>query len=354
MNSVKPLLGALLAVLVAVPHATWAQGNTSVPAPLPIEGRMPALGGATGWLQTQPLATAGLRGKVVLIDFWTYSCVNWVRTLPYVRAWAEKYRSAGLVVIGVHSPEFEFEKSVDNISRAVADLRVTYPVAIDSDFALWRAFSNEYWPALYVTDAQGRIRHHQFGEGGYERTERVIQQLLAETGAANVDRNLVAVSAQGVEVAADEAHLKSPETYVGYGRAERFAARRADRDKAAVYAVPDRLNLNQWGLAGDWTIEHERARLNAAHGRIAYRFHARDLNLVMGPSAGGAAVRFRLRVDGQPPGDHHGIDVDAQGFGTATEQRLYQLIRQRGPIADRLFEIEFLDGGIEAYVFTFG
>jgi thiol-disulfide isomerase/thioredoxin len=354
MNSFKLLLGALLAGLVGLPHAAFAQERAPAPSPLPIEGQMASLAGATGWLQSPPLTAAGLRGKVVLVEFWTFSCVNWVRTLPYVRAWADKYRGAGLVVIGVHSPEFEFEKNVDNINRAVADLRVTYPVAIDSDFALWRTFGNQYWPALYVVDAQGRVRHHQFGEGGYERTERVIQQLLAEAGAAAGDRSLAAVSPQGVEVAADGEHLKSPETYVGHGRAERFATRRPVHDKPGVFVVPDRIKLNEWGLAGNWTIERERSRLNAAPGRIAYRFHARDLNLVMGPPGGGGAVRFRLLVDGQPPGDSHGSDVDAQGFGSAKEQRLYQLVRQPGPITDRLFEIEFLDDGIEAFVFTFG
>ena len=352
MNPIKPFLATLLAGTIALPGGTSAQDKTV--SPLPIEGQMASLAGATGWLQSPPLTTAGLRGKVVLIDFWTFSCVNWVRTLPYVRAWADRYRSEGLVVIGVHSPEFEFEKSVANVTRAVTDLRVTFPVAIDSDQAVWGAFDNQYWPALYLVDAQGRIRHHQFGEGGYERTERAIQQLLAEAGATSGDRKLVSVGAQGVEVAADWEHLKSPETYIGYGRAERFATRRPVRDQAGVYVVPDRIKLNEWGLAGDWTIERERARLNAAPGRIAYRFHARDLNLVMGPAANGGAVRFRLLVDGRAPGDNHGADVDAQGLGNAREQRLYQLIRQRGPIVDRLFEIEFLDDGIEAFSFTFG
>ena len=322
---------------------------------MPFEGQFPSLGGATEWLNSQPLTPAGLRGKVVLIDFWTYTCINWLRTLPYVRAWAEKYKDQGLVVIGVHTPEFAFEKNVDNVRRAAKEMRIEYPIAIDSDYAVWRAFKNNYWPALYFIDAQGRIRHHQFGEGEYEQSEKVIQQLLAEAGSAAIGRELVSVDARGVEAAADWGNLRSPENYVGYERTENFASPGgAVLNKRHVYAVPARLGLNQWALSGDWTVEKQAAVLNKANGRIAYRFHARDLHLVMGPAARGTSVRFRVLIDGQPPGAAHGVDVDEQGNGTVTEQRLYQLIRQPQPIADRQFEIEFLDPGVEAYAFTFG
>jgi thiol-disulfide isomerase/thioredoxin len=322
---------------------------------LPIEGELPSLGGATGWLNSPPLTAAGLRGKVVLIDVWTYTCINWLRTLPYVRAWAEKYKNQGLVVIGVHSPEFPFEKNVDNVRRAAKDMKVDYPIALDSDFAIWRALRNEYWPALYIVDAQGRVRHHQFGEGEYEQSERIIQQLLAEAGNSGVGHDLVSVDARGAEAAADWGSLKSPEDYVGYGRTENFASPGgAVRDKPHVYAAPARLKLNEWALAGDWTAEKGLTVLNKPNGRIAYRFHARDLHLVMGPAARGASVRFRVLIDGQPPGAAHGVDVDGQGNGTVTEQRLHQLIRQPKPIADRQFEIEFLDPGVEVFAFTFG
>jgi thiol-disulfide isomerase/thioredoxin len=301
------------------------------------------------------LTPADLRGKVVLIDVWTYTCINWLRTLPYVRAWAEKYRDEGLVVIGVHSPEFAFEKNVDNVRRAAKDMRVDYPIAIDSDFAIWRALKNEYWPALYIVDAQGRIRHHQFGERGYEQSERIMQQLLAEAGNSGIGHDLVSVDARGAEASADWGNLKSPENYVGYGRTENFASPGgAISDKPHAYAAPARLKLNQWALSGDWTVGKQATVLNKANGRIAYRFHARDLHLVMGPATLGTSVRFRVLIDGKPPGAAHGIDVDDQGNGTVAEQRLYQLIRQPQPIADRQFEIEFLDPGVEAFAFTFG
>ena len=301
------------------------------------------------------MTAAGLRGKVVLVEFWTYTCINWLRTLPYVRAWAEKYKDRGLVVIGVHSPEFEFEKNVDRVRWAAKDMKVDYPIAIDSDHAIWRAFRNQYWPALYFVDAQGRIRHHQFGEGEYEQSERILQQLLAEAGNGDMGHELVSVDGRGAEAAADWGSLKSPENYVGYERTEKFASPGgAVLGKPRVYAVPARLGLNQWALAGDWTVGQQGTSLNKANGRIAYRFHARDLHLVMGPAARGTSVRFRVRIDGQPPGAAHGVDVDDQGNGTATEQRLYQLIRQPKPIADRQFEIEFLDPGVETFAFTFG
>jgi thiol-disulfide isomerase/thioredoxin len=357
----KVLLAALLICAIGTPLETQAEEKKMMPqvaparAQLPIEGELPSLGGATGWLNSPPLTAAGLRGKVVLIDVWTYTCINWLRTLPYVRAWAEKYKDQGLVVIGVHSPEFAFEKNADNVRRATKDMRVDYPIAIDSDFAIWRALKNEYWPALYIVDAQGRVRHHQFGEGEYDRSERVIQQLLAEAGRSGISHELVSVDAQGAEAAADWGSLKSPENYVGYGRTESFASPGgAVLDKPRVYAAPAQLKLNHWALSGDWTMQKQATVLNKPNGRIAYRFHARDLHLVMGPAARGTSVRFRVLIDGQPPGAAHGVDVDDQGNGTATEQRMYQLIRQPKPIADRKFEIEFLDPGVEAFAFTFG
>jgi thiol-disulfide isomerase/thioredoxin len=316
---------------------------------------LPSLGSATGWLNSQPLTAAALRGKVVLIDFWTYTCINWLRSLPYVRAWAEKYKDQGLVVIGVHAPEFAFERNIDNVRRAAKAMRVDYPIAIDNDYAIWRAFENEYWPALYVVDAQGRVRHHHFGEGDYERSEMIIQQLLTEAGVGGIGQELVSVDARGAEATADWDSLKSPENYVGQERTQNFASPGgAILGKRRVYAVPARLRLNQWALSGDWTMERQATVLNKPNGKIAYRFHARDLHLVMGPAARGTPVRFRVLIDGRPPGAAHGIDVDDQGNGTVTEQRLYQLIRQPTPIADRQFEIEFLDPGVEAFAFTFG
>jgi thiol-disulfide isomerase/thioredoxin len=342
MKTSQLLLAAMLAGAIAIPTETSAED-------------LPPLDGATGWLNSQPLTAADLRGKVVLIDFWTYTCINWLRTLPYVRAWAEKYKDQGLVVIGVHSPEFDFEKNVDNVRRAVKDMKVDYPVAIDSDHAIWRAFRNNAWPAIYIVDARGRIRHHHDGEGEYQDAEAIIQKLLAEAGAARSERGLVSVDARGAEVAADWGNLKSAENYVGYERTQNFASPgRAPVGKPGVYTVPARLQLNHWALSGDWTLGRQAAVLNKANGRIAYRFHARDLHLVMGPAMPGAPVRFRVLIDGKPPGAAHGIDIDEQGNGALTEQRLYQLIRQPRPIADRQFEIEFLDPGVEAYAFTFG
>lgn len=319
------------------------------------ERELPSLGGATGWLNSQPLTSRSLRGKVVLFQFCTYTCINWLRTLPYVRAWAEKYKGQGLVVVGVHTPEFEFEKDVDNVRRALKDMGVVYPVAVDNDYAVWRAFKNQYWPALYLVDPQGRIRHHHFGEGEYERSERVIQQLLAEAGVGGVGHELVSVEGRGAEAAADWASLKSPENYVGYERTENFASPGGViPDKSRVYAAPARLSLNQWALSGDWTVGKQAVVLNKAGGRVACRFHARDLHLVMGPSARGSSVRFRVLIDGQPAGAAHGADIDDRGNGTVTDQRMYQLVRQPKPIADRLFEVEFLDPGAEAFAFTFG
>jgi thiol-disulfide isomerase/thioredoxin len=348
-----PAVVSIGAVLLGIAGCAKAQSSRAIP--LPVEGQLPSLGGATGWLNSQPLTASGLRGKVVLVDFWTYSCINWRRTLPYVRAWADKYKDQGLVVIGVHTPEFEFEKNLDNIRWASKDMMVNFPIAIDSDHAIWSAFNNEYWPALYFVDARGRIRHHEFGEGNYDQSELIIQQLLAEAGNSGISHGLVSVDARGLEVAADWESLKSPESYVGYERAENFASSSGERwNKSRVYTAPAKLGLNHWALSGDWTAEKQSTVLNKANGRIAYRFHARDLHLVMGPATRGTSIRFRVLIDGQPPGRAHGVDVDDQGNGTVMEQRLYQLIRQPKPIADHLFEIEFLDSGAEAFSFTFG
>jgi thiol-disulfide isomerase/thioredoxin len=332
------------------------EGQQMAPATVhPSEGDLPSLDGATGWLNSPPLTPVGLRGKVVLVEFWTYTCINWLRTLPYVRAWAQKYADRGLVVIGVHSPEFAFEQNVDNVRRAVKELGVDFPVAVDSDHAVWRAFKNAYWPALYFVDAQGHIRHHQFGEGEYDASERVIQQLLAEAGVKGIGLELVSVDPHGVEAAADWGSLKSPETYLGYEQTVNFASPGGQvLDRRSVYSVPARLSLNHWALSGDWTVRGVPVVLNEANGRIAYRFHARDLNMVMGPAAQGTTLRFRVLIDGKQPAAARGTDVDGRGNGTVTEPRLYQLIRQPGPIADRQFEIEFLDSGAQAFVFTFG
>jgi thiol-disulfide isomerase/thioredoxin len=345
------VLRKLVLAIFLITTAAWGQH----PEDTFVGQKAPELKGGDTWINSAPLKLEELRGKVVLIDFWTYTCINWLRTLPYVRAWAEKYKDQGLVVIGVHSPEFEFEKDVSNVRRAAKDMRVDYPIAIDSDHAVWRAFNNQYWPALYFVDAQGHIRHHQFGEGEYEQSEMIIQQLLAEAGMGGIGHELVAVTGRGAEAAADWGSLKSPENYVGYDRTENFASPGgAVLDKPRVYAAPARLRLNQWALSGDWTVGRQATVLNRGNGRIAYRFHARDLHLVMGPATGGGAVRFRVLIDGKAPGPAHGTDVDDQGVGTVGAQRLYQLIRQSTPIADRTFEIEFLDPGVEAYAFTFG
>jgi thiol-disulfide isomerase/thioredoxin len=323
--------------------------------PIQLERELRSLRDATAWLNSGPLTAADLRGKVVLIDFWTYTCINWLRTLPYVRAWAERYQDQGLVVIGVHTPEFPFEHDIGNVRRAVTDMRIAYPVAIDNAYAIWSGFSNHYWPALYLLDAQGQLRDHHFGEGEYVRSEAMIQRLLAEAGASGIGHDLVAVEARGIEAAAEWESLGSPETYTGYERAENFASPGGMADGTRrVYAAPARLRLNQWALAGDWTVEEQAAVLNMANGRITYHFHARDLHFVMGPAERGTSVRFRVLIDGEQPGAARGSDVDDQGHGTASEQRLYQLIRQPMPIADRLFEIEFLDPGVAAFAFTFG
>jgi thiol-disulfide isomerase/thioredoxin len=304
------------------------------------DGHLPGFDGATGWLNSEPLTAEDLRGKVVLVQFWTYTCINWIRTLPYVRAWAERYKDDGLVVIGVHAPEFPFERDLENVVEAARAMRVEYPVVIDNGFAIWSAFGNRYWPALYFVDAEGRTQHHHFGEGAYEESERVLQQLLTQAGADDVGSEVVGVVGDGVEAAADWDAMRSPETYLGIG---------APRDLAA-----EALRLNDWALSGDWSVAHQAAMLTGPEGRIAYRFHARDLHLVMGPAERGSSVPFRVLVDGAAPDGVHGVDVDKDGSGTATQQRLYQLIRQRGPVRERTFEITFLAPGVEAYAFTFG
>jgi thiol-disulfide isomerase/thioredoxin len=319
------------------------------------EGHLPGLDGATGWLNSPPLSATDVEGKVVLVDFWTYTCINWLRTLSYVRAWAEKYRDRGLVTVGVHTPEFPFEQDVDNIRQAVKDMGIEYPIAIDSDYRVWRAFSNHYWPAVYLADAQGNIRHHQFGEGRYEECERVIQRLLREAGIEGVDDALVSVADDGFEAQADWTNLASPETYLGYEQTQNFASPGGVAfDESRTYVAPDSLRLNHWALSGDWTIESGASVLNQANGAIAFRFHARDVNLVLRRREQETPVRFQALVDGEPPGDAHGLDVDEGGEGTLTQPRLYQLVRERGSIIDRTFEITFLAPGVEAYVFTFG
>jgi cytochrome c biogenesis protein CcdA/thiol-disulfide isomerase/thioredoxin len=323
------------------------------------EGILPPLDGAVAWLNSPPLTADGLRGKVVLVDFWTYSCVNCLRTLPYVRAWYDKYKDQGLVVIGVHAPVFAFEKDLDNVRRAVRDLKVDYPVAIDNDYAIWRGFNNEYWPAHYFIDAQGRIRHHHFGEGGYEESEATIRALLEEAhggvmASAPLDTGSVQPDVGGVALAPTTGDVQSPETYVGYERAEHFASPGgAVHDATHEYSIPSSLSLNEWGLAGHWTIADEKARLDKPGGRIAFRFHARDVNLVLGPAADGKPARFIVRVDGKAPGDDHGIDTDADGRGSVTHQQLHQLFRANGAVTERTLEVEFLDP-VDAYAFTFG
>jgi thiol-disulfide isomerase/thioredoxin len=318
---------------------------------LPLEGTLPPLTGATLWLNSPPLTPAQLRGKVVLVDFWTYSCINCLRALPYVNAWAAKYKDHGLVVIGVHSPEFAFEKDGDNVRRAVKDQGITYPVAMDNDLKIWQAFNNEYWPADYLIDGQARIRSHAFGEGDYGKSEHVIQQLLAEAGFKNVPGGIVNPQGSGAQAAPDMNDIQSPETYIGYAKAEHFRGL-AYENEPHLYTPQAAYDRNQWGLAGSWTIGDEKAVLDRAPGKIIFRFHARDLHLVLGP--GPAPVRFRVSLDGAPPGAAHGADTDADGNGTVMEQRLYQLVRQQGPVADHTFTIEFLGPGVQAFSFTFG
>lgn len=322
---------------------------------LPVEGHLSSFAGATGWLNSEPLTPEGLRGKVVLVDFWTYTCINWLRTLPYVRAWDEKYADAGLTVIGVHTPEFDFEHNVDNIVAQAKALNVTYPIAVDSDYGVWNAFNNHYWPAVYIADTQGRIRYHHFGESEYAMQEMVIQQLLVEAGAKDVAMDLVSVDPVGLEVAADYRTLRSPETYLGYRQAAGMASPDGlHADESHDYTRPERLDLNEWAPEGDWSISSRAATAMAPNARLLFRFQARDVNLVMGPAERGAAIPFRVYLDGQPATGAHGTDVAADGTGNVAEQRTYQLIRQPGSIEERVFEIEFLNSGVELFCFTFG
>lgn len=322
---------------------------------LPIEGTLPPLEGAVQWLNSPPLTAEALKGKVVLVDFWTYSCINCLRTLPYVKAWAEKYKDQGLVVIGVHAPEFAFERDVNNVTKAMKDLGITYPVAIDNNYKIWRAFNNQYWPAHYFADAKGQIRYHHFGEGDYAESERVIQQLLREAGATTVAGGLIEADAKGVQQAPDMNEVQSPETYLGFQRAKNFVTTGTlGTDKVVNYPAAGHLALNNWTLEGPWNVGGQQATLDQAGGRVVYRFHARDLHLVLGPGADGKPVRFKVTIDGQAPGDAHGTDVAPDGSGTVTEQRLYQLVRQSGAVQDRTFSIEFLDPHVSAYAFTFG
>ncbi|MFJ5258688.1 cytochrome c biogenesis protein DipZ [Pseudomonas sp. NPDC088414] len=344
-------------MMAQIPAASGAMkvADEMAPGTLPVEGQLPPLTGAVQWLNSPALDAQALKGKVVLVDFWTYSCINCLRTLPYVKAWAEKYRDQGLVVIGVHAPEFAFERDVGNVTKAMKELGINYPVAIDNDYRIWRAFNNEYWPAHYFADAQGRIRYHHFGEGDYAESERVIQQLLREAGAKIVADGLINADAQGVQLAPDMNQVLSPETYVGYQRAEHFVPETSlVPDKVATYNPPANLTLNDWSLGGQWAVGAERATASAPASRIVYRFHARDLHLVLGPGADGKPVRFKVSIDGQAPGEAHGVDVAPDGSGLVTEQRLYQLVRQTDAVKDRTFTIEFLDPGVSAYAFTFG
>jgi len=350
---------ALSAVAIAMlVGALWAAGEsqprlTAVSVSLGVKGELPSLDGAIRWLNSPPLGTGDLRGKVVLVEFWTYSCINWRRTLPYVRAWAEKYKGQGLVVIGVHTPEFTFEGDLSNVRQFTQAAGIEYPVAVDTDHTIWRAFNNQYWPALYLADARGRIRYHHFGEGAYEETELAIQQLLGEAGQGDVRRDLVAIDPQGIEAAADWRDLRSAETYTGYELSRGFASPGGiAEDAARIYTAPARLGLNQWAVTGNWTIDREAAVSNLPGGRVAFAFHARDVNLVMAPPKG-VSVAFRVLIDGHPPGASHGVDVDAQGNGTLDRPMMYQLIRA-SPVTDHLFEIEFARPGISVFDFTFG
>jgi cytochrome c biogenesis protein CcdA/thiol-disulfide isomerase/thioredoxin len=345
------LIGALRP---AKPAAVLAANASEHPA-LDDEGPLPDISGAVAWLNSPPLSSKSLKGKVVLVDFWTYSCINCLRALPYVEGWAAKYKDGGLVVIGVHTPEFAFEKDRANVEKAVRDLRVSYPVAIDSDYKIWQAFNNEYWPAHYFIDGKGRIRYHHFGEGEYAESERVIQELLKENGAQLSSSAPLSVAGAGAEAAPDGANVRSPETYIGYHRAEHFASTEPiAHDSRRAYTPQPRLSLNQWALGGSWNVSAESAVLQASPGKIVFRFHARDLHLVLGTTKEGKPVRFTVKLDGTPPGEDHGADADSGGTGKVQGHRLYQLIRQKGPVEDRTFEIEFLDPGVQAFAFTFG
>jgi thiol-disulfide isomerase/thioredoxin len=341
---------ALCCMVAGLPRGL-AQEPPSIVGSAPLYG----LSGATGWINSKPLTAKDLKGKVVVVDFWTYSCINCLRSLPYIKAWADKYKDDGLVVIGVHTPEFDFEKQLPNVQKAVTKFGITYPVALDSNQAIWNAFHNEYWPAHYFIDAKGKVRFEHFGEGNYDQSERWIQQLLAERAAKPMPANMVSVHAQGVEAASDAGDVRSPETYIGWARAEHFASPGGIReDKEKLYAAPAQPKLNQWGLDGQWVDRQQVAVLNSTGGKIVFHFHARDLHLVLGPTADGKPVRFRVTIDGRAPGENHGVDTDAQGNGVVTDHRLYQLVRLKGSVTDHIFAIEFEDPGVQAFSFTFG
>jgi cytochrome c biogenesis protein CcdA/thiol-disulfide isomerase/thioredoxin len=319
------------------------------------DSAQPDLSGATAWINSPPLTLASLRGKVVLVDFWTYSCINCLRTLPYIKAWNEKYKASGLVIVGVHTPEFPFEKDESNVRKAVKELGVVYPVPMDNDYRIWRSFNNEYWPSDYFIDAKGNIRFHHFGEGDYEESERWIRTLLEEANHAPIPEGMTHVAARGTEAAPDSDDVQSPETYVGYAGAQNFASPGGlKHDDPQVYRTPDELKLNQWAFDGDWKDEDQVATSLAAEASISFRFHARDLHLVLGPPTDGKAVRFRITIDGHALGADHGVDTDAEGYGVVTDDRLYQLIRQGDSIHDHTFRVEFLAPGVRAYSFTFG
>ncbi|MBY5363762.1 cytochrome c biogenesis protein DipZ [Rhizobium leguminosarum] len=350
----KPLTGASSDLASNEVMIAAADAKKPFRSDLPVEGPAPSLDGAVEWLNSEPLTTEQLRGKVVLVDFWTYSCINCIRTIPYVRAWAEKYADQGLVVIGVHAPEFAFEKKIDNVKKAIGDFQIGYPVAIDNDYGIWRAFENSYWPAAYLIDAKGQIRYHHFGEGNYNRTEKAIQDLLREAGSQTTASAPVVPDAKGVEAGPDLGNIRSGETYLGYEQAANFASPEGlQADTAKSYSIAEP-GLNGWGLSGIWTVGRDQATLDQPGGGITYRFSARDLHLVLGPGAGDKPIRFQVKIDGKAPGPDHGSDVDADGNGTVTTTRLYQLVRQSGTVAARNFEIRFLDPGVQAYAFTFG
>ncbi|PMS17104.1 cytochrome C biogenesis protein [Trinickia dabaoshanensis] len=337
----------------AAPLAARAEAPT--PAPLPVEGRLPSLGGADAWLNSPAIASDDLRGKVVLVNFWTYSCINCLRTLPYLKAWENRYAREGLVVIGVHTPEFGFEHEASNVKRAAGDLGLHYPIAIDNGYRIWQAFGNQYWPAFYIADAQGRVRYHHFGEGDYETAERLIRQLLAQANGAEPAPGRATLDATGALAAADQADIGSGETYLGYREGTGFASPEGvKQDTLAAYSVPRELALDTWAFGGTWKIGAEAAVSGQAHARIAYQFHARDLHLVLAPSSNGKPVRFRISIDGKPPGAAHGSNTTADGDGTVTSARLYQLVRQSAPVETHTFTIEFIDPGVQAYTFTFG
>jgi cytochrome c biogenesis protein CcdA/thiol-disulfide isomerase/thioredoxin len=357
LSSTSGIEQKLIDRLRPVTFAKAMEPNAAQPETVQLghEGPLPSLDGAVKWLNSPPLTREQLKGKVVVVDFWTYSCINCLRSIPYVEAWWEKYKNDGLVVIGVHTPEFAFEKDPKNVEKSLADLKITYPVAIDSNYAIWKAFDNQYWPAHYFIDANGSIRYHHFGEGKYDESEQVIQQLLREKNSNLKTGGLVQVAATGSQAEADFKDVASPETYVGYARQQNYASPETIRkDAPQMYTATSRLTVNQWALAGNWDVSDEHAALVAAPGKVLFRFHARDLHLVLGPGKNGKPVRFRVRIDGGAPGEDHGMDTDAQGEGAVKEYRLYQLVRQKGKVEDRTFEIEFLDPGVQVFAFTFG